>query len=104
MNEILYITFSLLTGLVLGILFFGGLWFTIKKAVTAKTPALWFTFSFFFRVGITLIGFYYTSLGNWQRLVICMLGFMIARFMVTRYTKLNESQQIELRKEVRRET
>jgi F1F0 ATPase subunit 2 len=103
MNEALHISFSLLIGLVIGTLFFGGLWFTIKNAVTAKTPAIWFALSFSFRVAITLIGFYYTSLGNWQRLIACLIGFMIARFIITRYTKPKEAQQMELKKEVSHE-
>jgi F1F0 ATPase subunit 2 len=103
MNEVLYSIVTFIIGLLLGTLFFGGLWFTVKKAVTSKKPALWFVGSFLFRTGITLIGFYYTSLGNWQRLLICMLGFIIARLVITYLTKQNKETAIELKKEVSHE-
>ena len=93
MNEILYMLLAFIAGMTLGILFFGGLWFTVKKAVIAKKPAIWFFVSFFLRVSIILIGFYYISLGSWQRLIVCLLGFIVARFAVTHFTKYFEKKQ-----------
>ena len=46
MNETIYMVLALVSGLVIGVLFFGGLWFTVKKAMGAKTPGLWFFGSF----------------------------------------------------------
>ena len=103
MNEVLHITLALIVGLALGTFFFGGLWLTVKKAVNAKTPALWFLISSFIRVAVTLVGFYFTANGDLKRLLICLLGFLIARFIVTRLTKSNERQQIEFKKEVSHE-
>jgi F1F0 ATPase subunit 2 len=99
MSDILYMILSFIAGLLLGTLFFGGLWFTVKKMVNAKVPALWVISSFVFRVGIVLVGFYYISLGNWQRLVICLLGFIIARFVVVHFTKQKNHLHIQLKKE-----
>ncbi|MEP7266116.1 MAG: ATP synthase subunit I [Saprospiraceae bacterium] len=104
MNEILYMVLAFAGGVALGTLFFGGLWLTTKKAVTAKMPALWFSVSFFFRIGITLIGFYFISLGSWQRLLICLLGFVTARYIVFHLTKTDEAKQSQLKKEVSHET
>ncbi|MBK5269814.1 MAG: ATP synthase subunit I, partial [Bacteroidia bacterium] len=59
MNEVLYRILVFIAGLVLGTLFFGGLWFTVKKSVASKRPALWIFSSFFLRIGLTLIGFYF---------------------------------------------
>jgi len=103
MNEILHITLVLIVGLALGTFFFGGLWLTVKKAVDSKTPALWFLISSFLRVTITLVGFYFTANGDLKRLLVCLLGFLIARFSITRLTKPKEAQQEELRKEVSHE-
>jgi F1F0 ATPase subunit 2 len=91
---------SFIAGLALGTLFFGGLWFTVKKAVNAKIPALWIFSSFFFRIGITLVGFYLVSSGNWKRLLICVAGFIVARFLVIHFTKSIDEKQMQLRKEV----
>ena len=98
MSEILINIMTLIAGLVLGTLFFGGLWFTVKKAVTAKIPAIWFFVSLIFRLSITLIGFYYISQGSWQRLLICMFGFVAARYIVMRLTKLIDEKQLQLKK------
>ena len=99
MSEVLYMILSFIAGLLLGTLFFGGLWFTVKKIVNAKVPALWVISSFVFRVGIVLVGFYYVSLGNWQGLMICLLGFIIARFVVVHFTKPKSEVQIQFKKE-----
>ena len=104
MNEIVYMILAFIVGLFLGIIFFGGLWFTVKKLVTSKLPALWFLGSFILRVSITLIGFYYISTGSWQRLLICVAGFITARFAVIHFTKLSEEKQVLLKKEISHET
>lgn len=104
MDEMLYMVLAFIGGLVLGTLFFGGLWLTVKKLITSKIPALLFLGSFFLRVSITLIGFYFISLGNWQRLLICVVGFIAARYIVMHLTKLNEQKQLQLKKEVGHET
>ena len=103
MIEILYKVFAFILGLVLGALFFGGLWFTVKKVVTIRKPALWILGSFIVRVGITLIGFYYISAGSWQRLLICVIGFITARFFIIHLTKSFEEKQVPLKKEVSNE-
>lgn len=104
MNEVLYSLLVFIAGIVLGAFFFGGLWFTVKKSVTSKRPALWIFISFFLRTGITLIGFYYIAAGSWQRLLICLLGFVIARFSVVYSTRSHDVNQIRLKKEDHHET
>ena len=64
MIEILFMILTFIAGIALGILFFYGLWLTVKKAVTAKTPALWFLGSSLIRTAIILAGFYYISQGG----------------------------------------
>ncbi len=93
MSDILVMIFAFVAGMALGVFFFGGLWFTVKKAVSAKIPAIWFFISFFFRVSIVIIGFYYISEVGWQGLIICLSGFIIARFLVTHLTKSIDKKQ-----------
>lgn len=93
MSEILFMILALIAGMALGFFFFFGLWFTVKKAVNSKIPAVWFFMSLFFRLGVVLIGFYYISLGGWQRLIICVVGFIIARLLVTHLTKTIDKKQ-----------
>jgi F1F0 ATPase subunit 2 len=99
MNETLLMVVNFIAGFALGVIFFGGLWLTVKKAVTAKIPALWVLGSFIFRVGIVLFGFYYLGAGNWQRLVSCLIGFIIARFVIIYLTKSIDEKNIQLKKE-----
>jgi F1F0 ATPase subunit 2 len=86
MNELLLPVLVLLAGMLLGAVFFGGLWWTVQKGVTAKQPALWFGTSLLLRTGIVLAGFYLVSGADWKRLLLCLLGFIIARFAVIRLT------------------
>lgn len=73
-------------GFALGALFFGGLWWTVRKALSAKRPALWFLTSMLLRTGFTLAGFYFVADGRWNRLLLSLFGFLIARFLITRLT------------------
>lgn len=104
MNNMLNITGLLIVGFVLGVLFFGGLWFTVRKALASKIPALWFFFSFILRSAIILFGFYYISLGNWQKILVCLLGFIVARYVVKYVTKTNDTQPVPSKEEVSHET
>ena len=87
MNEFSGLVLALATGLSLGAIFFGGLWWTVRKGVSSKHPALWFLGSLLVRMSLVLVGFYFVGRGNWQRLVACLLGFIIARFIVLRLTR-----------------
>jgi F1F0 ATPase subunit 2 len=84
MNETLTLTFALVAGALLGILFFGGLWWTIRLGLSSTQPSLWFFGSMVLRTGIVLSGFYYILGNSWIRLLAGLLGFVIARFSVTR--------------------
>jgi F1F0 ATPase subunit 2 len=88
MNDILSMVLSLVMGVLLGGIFFGGLWWTVRKGVSSKRPSLWFFGSLLLRISVTLAGFYFISDGHWERLLICLLGFIIARFIVTRLTRV----------------
>jgi F1F0 ATPase subunit 2 len=87
MNDFLGLVLALAAGLSLGAIFFGGLWWTVRKGVSSKRPALWFLGSLLLRMSLVLVGFYFVGRGNWQRLVACLLGFIIARFCTIRLTR-----------------
>ena len=87
MNSLLLIATGF-AGIILGIVFYGGLWYTVQKGLASKTPAFWFLGSFLLRMAITLLGFYFVSAGQWQRMLACLLGFVLARIITSRVTKL----------------
>lgn len=99
MNETVSMIVAFVAGIALGIIFFGGLWFTVKKVIVAKTPVLWLSISFILRVSITALGFYMIGAGNWQNLLICLLGFIVARLAVIHFTKALDTKQVHLKKE-----
>ena len=100
MNNFLFLVLALVVGLLLGTIFFGGLWWTVRKGVFSKSPALWFLGSMLLRMSLVLAGFYFVGRGDWVRLVICLLGFVVARFIVMRLTRPPVEQQNSATKEV----
>ena len=86
MNDTLPLVLAWVAGGVLGAIFFGGLWWTVRMGTSSTQPALWFLGSLLLRMSIALAGFYFVSGGHWDRLLACLLGFVIARFIVTRLT------------------
>lgn len=84
MNETLMLALAGGAGVFLGAIFFGGLWWTVRRGLTSKRPALLFLGSLLLRTSIILAGFYMVSNGHWERLLVCLLGFVIGRFIVTR--------------------
>jgi F1F0 ATPase subunit 2 len=90
MNETLPLLLAGLAGAALGVMFFGGLWWTVKKTVSSQRPALWFFGSFLLRMSLTLAGFYWVAGDQWQRLLACLVGFIFARWMVMQWTQTAE--------------
>ena len=88
MNEALSLASALIAGVLLGAIFFGGLWWTVRQGVLSKQPVLWFLGSLLLRMCIVLLGFYFIFGDNWQRLLAGLLGFVIARIIVTRFTRV----------------
>jgi F1F0 ATPase subunit 2 len=101
MNEPLLLALALVAGLVLGVFFFGGLWWTVRKGVSSKWSALWFLGSKLLRMGIVLVGFYFVGRGDWKRMVACLLGFVIARFIVMRLTRTRIENPFSIAKDNR---
>lgn len=83
-SEIMPGLLAALVGLLLGLLFFYGLWWTIERAMNAKRPALWFMVSLLLRLGTTVLGFYLVADGQWSRLLWCCGGFVCARRLMRR--------------------
>ena len=100
MKELLFLALEFVAGIVLGILFFYGLWLTVRRAFESKMPALWFVGGFLLRTAITLAGFYFVSMGNWQYLIACLAGFVIGRYLVNHFAKPHLENRILVKKEV----
>lgn len=86
MNSPLIPILTGVAGVGLGIIFYGVLWWTVRRGVTARRPARWFVGSLLVRLSVVGTGFYLVGHGNWQRLVACLLGFILARILVLMVT------------------
>ena len=100
MNEALRLMLALVAGVLLGAMFFGGLWWTVQKGVSSKWSALWFSGSLLLRTSIALAGFYFIARGQWEKLPACLLGFVMARLIVTWLTRASGENQTRPAQEV----
>jgi F1F0 ATPase subunit 2 len=87
MNDAAMLALAGGAGMLLGAVFFGGLWWTVRRGLSSQRAALWFLGSLLLRTSISLTGFYVVSGGEWDRLLACLLGFVGARLIVTRLSR-----------------
>lgn len=92
MSDVVSLFPALVVGVLLGAMFYGGLWWTVQKAISSEQPALWFLGSQLLRTSIALAGFYWIASSHWERLLVCLLGFVVVRLMVMRLTQAAETQ------------
>lgn len=85
--------FAFLAGVILGVFYFAGLWWTVRQLSSSQYIALLFIASMLFRTGAVIVGFYFILGDNWLRLVVGLVGFMLVRVMAIRY--LREKQPTE---------
>lgn len=90
MDEALHLVPALAIGVLLGTIFFGGLWWTVRKGLSSKRSALWFSGSLVLRISIVMTGFFLIAEEHWERLLACLCGFFIARLVVIRLTRPTE--------------
>ena len=94
MNDISLWIFAWLGGLLLGTFFFGGLLWTVRKAMFSQRAALWFVGSLLLRMSVALTGFYWIAGNDWHRLLLCLLGFLMARLTITWLTRASQNKKV----------
>jgi F1F0 ATPase subunit 2 len=87
-NEVAQIVAALGTGALLGSGYFGGLWWTVRRGLTAANPALWFGVSALTRMTALLAALYYFTRGGWISLIGCLVGVFIARVAIVRVARV----------------
>lgn len=73
---------ALAGGLLLGVIFYGGLWITVQWLPFTPRPALLMAFSFLSRVLVAMIGFHLIMDGQALRLLMAVAGFLAARVLI----------------------
>lgn len=86
-HDALSLLLAWFAGGALSAFFFGGLWWTLRKGLAAKNPALWVFPSALLRTVVVVTGFYWVGSGDWKRLLACLVGFFMARQIVMRLTR-----------------
>jgi F1F0 ATPase subunit 2 len=74
-------------GVGLSVLYFGGLWLTVRRVVAGAWPKVALLGSFVVRSGLVLLGFYLVILWmgeRWELLAACLLGFIVGRTLLVR--------------------
>jgi F1F0 ATPase subunit 2 len=71
-------------GAFMGALFFGGLWWTVKRALASPYAGVWFSASLLVRTAAALTGVYSLTRGHSERLPACLAGFLVSRLVATR--------------------
>jgi F-type H+-transporting ATPase subunit a len=73
-------------GVALGVLFFAGLWWTVRRGLSSTGAALWFAGSFLLRFAILALGLYALARDNPTRGIAAAVGVVLARIVVVRFT------------------
>ena len=73
-------------GMLLGAVFFGGLWVTVQQMQRTQRPGLLFVTSIVIRTATVLAGFWYFAAGDARSMAACLLGFLAIRLMATHGT------------------
>ncbi|MDA7865213.1 ATP synthase subunit I [Akkermansiaceae bacterium] len=82
-------------GGLLGVIFFGGLWWTVQRGMVSSRPVTWFVGSVLVRMGLVLLGFYLVGANDFSRFLACLIGFMLARIALMRFTKIPANKKKE---------
>ena len=96
MHEMMILAPALVAGFLLGLIFFGGLLWTVLEGVFPVSRAL-VSGKSDFRTGIVLTGFYFIAGVFWERWLSCLVGFVFARIVVLRITRDQPFQTEEAR-------
>src|ERR1700722_17741446 len=67
MSSAMALALALSSGVSLGVIYFGGLWWTVLCGALSSVPALWFSASYLIRTAVALGGFYLVSHDDGRR-------------------------------------
>ena len=95
MMRIMNLIYPFMAGLLMGVFYFGGLWFTVRKLPYTDSPALWVFVSFGFRLMIVLIGFYIIMGSHWENAVVALVGFVLVRLFLVRRISISKKRTNE---------
>ena len=78
---------SLFAGGALALIYFGGLWWTVRALPRSRSPVLLFGLSLFLRVGLMFLVLCVALEGRWQRAVVGLVGFILVRIVLVSWNQ-----------------
>ncbi|HYA18305.1 MAG TPA: ATP synthase subunit I [Bryobacteraceae bacterium] len=75
---------SLAAGIVLGLMFYGGLWMTVRSLMKTRHPVALSFSSYLLRALVAVTGFALAARGGWRNALACLAGFAVGRVIVSR--------------------
>ena len=90
----LSLTLAAAAGLALGGFYFGSLWWVIRRVADSPWPEAWLLASFLVRSAIILAGFFLVMDGRWERVLACLLGFLLARTLLVQVIRPDDKQSV----------
>ena len=88
--DIFILGLGFISGLVLGLLYFGGLWWTLERLPRQARPKLWLTKSYIIRVALALSGFFLIMRQSVMALFFCLFGFFIMRWLMLKKLSVDQ--------------
>ncbi len=71
-------------GACIGLFFFGGLWWTVRRIAKAGRPSYLIVVSFALRAGLALFAIYLITGGQWEKILSALSGIIAARILMVR--------------------
>jgi F1F0 ATPase subunit 2 len=75
----------LLAGAGMGVIFYGGLWLTVRALAESPHPVLMAVASFWGRTAVVVAGLALLMGRRWQNAIVCLVGFVAARLLLSRW-------------------
>ena len=82
--------FILLAGFGLGVVFYGGLWMTVRRLPKSRHAVLLALASFWGRTGLVVAGLLLAMDASWQKAATFLVGFVAARAALSRWVPRHE--------------
>ncbi len=89
-SDLLPLGLSFGAGIVLGFLYFGSLWLTVRRLPTLRQPALFWLGSFFVRTSLLLFGIFLVGAGHWERMAVCLFAIILIRILLTNISRFEQ--------------
>jgi F1F0 ATPase subunit 2 len=86
---------ALLWGIVLGIFYFGGLWWTVRSLPRTTRPRLQLGLSYVLRTSVALLGFWLILRKDLMAFFLTFVAFFLVRLVLTRRIGNAERENVE---------